>query len=297
MSHTLKLEGLATLLSSLSHGGDHDGTTMMLRRERIVQPDGSVEEVPVVSGNSLRGVLRDYAADRLWRMLGEPVMSLPTFDALWGGGALAKAGAGNVLTSRQLTTLRDRVPMVSLFGCSGGGRIIEGRLQVGKLVPVCAETAHLLPPEVLDGYCPEPVVGLLQIEQFTRRDDAKRSSLGAAIDTEDTLVAREVAQQMRYGVETIAAGTKLYWWLAIRECSDLEVACLRDAIEAWGADGAHLGGRSSTGHGRLKLDVDQWISTRPEITAGTPLPAMRAALEVHVEHHRDEILEALSWLV
>lgn len=319
MTTTMRIEGVATLLSSLSHGGEHAGTVQYLRRERVVQADGTTREVPVVSGNALRGVLRRHAAQRLWEMLGRPTLPLPTLDALFSGGALAKAGAGNSLTPRQLAQLRDLVPMVSLFGCAGGGRIIEGRLLVGKLTPVCAETAHLMPPGVAPAD-PQSVWGMLQVEEFSRSDDARRltpayaalaapqarpapelpqaSMLATTADDEADagLLARDTAQQMRYGVETLAAGTRLHWWLAVRNATDLEVDCLRDTLAAWAATGAHLGGRSATGHGRLQLDVAQWVTTGPQVTAGAPLPARSDDLARYTEAHRAEALEALSWL-
>lgn len=308
-SHTLRIEGAATALSSISHGGEHAGTTQSLRRERIIQPDGTVAEIPVISGNSLRGILRDHAANQLWQMLGEPELPLPVFDALWGGGALAKAGAGHVLSGVQLSQLRSRVPMVSLFGCAGGGRIIEGRLQVGKLVPIVAETAHLCPP-TLTSVTPASIWEHLQIEEFSRQDDAKRSTLapaiagalpaanqnGTLVDDGPLPVQREVAQQMRYGIETLAAGTRLWWWMAVRNASDLELAVLRDALNSWGAAGAHIGGRSSTGHGRLALDVAQWATVSARATVGDPLPTLSDSLAAYCRANTSDILEALSWL-
>lgn len=290
-------EGVATLLSSVSHGGDHAGTMQMLRREKIVQPDGSVTEVPVISGNALRGILRDHSAGLLWRALGEPELSLPAFHVLWSGGALAKAGAGHVISSQQLAELRRLIPHVSLFGAAGGGRIIEGKLAVGKLVPVCAETAHLMPEGAVTG-AERSIWEMLQVEEFSRRDDAKRPALAAAISGGGTLAIGDgkdepPPQQMRYGVETIAAGTRLHWWIGLRDVTGLETAVLRDALASWAADGAHLGGRSGTGHGRLAISQDKWVHAVPELTAGSALPAAPAA---HAEANRDRILECLGWL-
>lgn len=294
-----RIEGVATLLSSASHGGDHAGTVQMLRRERIVQPDGTVPEVPVISGNAFRGILRDYSAGLLWRALGEPELPLPVFHVLWSGGALAKAGAGHVITSAQLAELRALVPHVSLFGAAGGGRIIEGKLAVGKLTPVCAETAHILPSAALTG-AERSIWEQLQIEEFSRRDDAKRPALAPAISDGGTLDGDGKpdgpAQQMRYGVETIAAGTRLHWWIGLRDVTDLEAETFRQALMAWAADGAHLGGRSATGHGRLAVDHSQWVSAVPALTSGRALEAAADPLAGHAGMHRDRILQALGWL-
>lgn len=318
MSTTYRIEGVATVLSSVSHGGEHAGTVMYMRREKIIQPDGNVAEVPIISGNALRGVLRDHAAKAFWCSLGRPQLPLPVFHLLWSGGALAKTGAQHVLGARQLSQVRDLVPVVSLFGGSGAGKIIEGRLQVGKLMPICAETRHLMPSGI-DVDDVRSVWEMLQIEEFTRRDDAKRDQLHAAIEgvaDEGTPVEQAVllemlaheppveaqpdapAQQMRYGVETLAAGTRLHWWVRLAEINELERALFAAAIESWVASGAHIGGRSATGHGRLRLDIAQWSHQAATVTVGQALELSRSAreiLEQHASAHHAEIMSVLDW--
>lgn len=308
MTRNLRIEGIATLLSSLSHGGEHAGTVGYLRREKIVQPDGSISEVPIVSGNALRGILRDHAAEVFWASLGRPELPAPVFHLLWSGGALAKAGAGHVLGARQLADVRNLIPVVSLFGGSGAGKIIEGKMRVGKLVPICAETTHLMPDGVGNT---RSVWDMLQIEEFTRRDDAKRDRLHAAIEGMGTPVIEAgrtlaveaqapavegPAQQMRYGVETLAAGSLLHWWITLHGVTDVESALLAQAIEEWSRGGAHIGGRSATGHGRMRLDVQAWQAATQTITVGDALATPDGdVLRDHVTGHRDAIIEALGW--
>ena len=298
----IRIEGAATLLSSLAHGGESAGTVAYMRREKIISAEGRPMQVPVVSGNALRGILRDNAAKVFWRSLGSPALPTPVFDLLWSGGALAKAGSGHVLSTRQLAEVRQMVPLVSVFGGSGAGKIIEGKLRVGKLTPICAETSHIV-PEGIAGEDPASVWDMLQIEEFTRRDDAKRDQLHAAIessvDKDGVLVPveqRDVPQQMRYGVETLAAGARLHWWMTLRDVTDVECAMIGQALDAWITDGAHIGGRSATGHGRLRLDVAEWSTVTPSATVGDALA--RAGVDdltAHAEAHRDQILECLSW--
>jgi len=315
MTTTLRIEGTATLLSSLVHGGDHAGTIGYMRREKIIGADGVPVDVPVVSGNAFRGLLRDHAATVFHAALGRPALPLQVFHLLWSGGALAKAGAGHVLGARQLGEVRRLIPVVSLFGGSGAGKIIEGKVRVGKLVPVCAETAHILPAD-LAGQATRSIWEMLQIEEFTRRDDSKRDQLHSAIEglaapavtapAQAALLAVAEhapaveatdgpAQQMRYGVETLAAGTCLHWWVSLRDVTDVEVALFAAAVDAWLVDGAAIGGRSATGHGRLRLDVHQWSHEVPHTTVGTALAVDGDPLAAHIANHRAEIVEALNW--
>lgn len=302
-----RAEGIATALSSISHGGEHSGTTSYLRRERIITPDGVPVQVPVISGNGWRGMLRDISADLTWRMLGQPPLALPVFHLLWSGGQLTKTGAAQSIGSRQLARLRELVPHLSVFGGSGGGRIVEGKLSVGKMVPISAETAHLCP--LADGDSHPPIGELLQIEEFSRRDDGKRPLPALAAGDDQPTGQGELlavadptsderdgpAHQMRYGVETIAAGARLWWWLALRGVSELEAALVAQVLETWASSGAHIGGRSATGHGRLALDVSRWhapVADQPvaELTSA----AAPTLLEAHHRDHAAEILDALD---
>lgn len=319
MTTSHRIEGAATLLSSLSHGGEPAGTVGFLRREKIIGPDDRPVDIPIVSGNSLRGLLRDYSADVMWRSLGSPPLPPQVFHLLWGGGALAKAGAGHVLGARQLGQVRRLIPHVSLFGGSGAGKIMEGKLRVGKLTPICAETAHIVPAD-LAGPDPASIWEMVQIEEFTRRDDAKRDQLHGAIQGlaelngsttpaigAGTLLTVEPsapavedtggpAQQMRYGTETLAAGARLHWWMSLRNVTAVETALFAAALEAWSADGGAIGGRSATGHGRIRLDARQWAAQTPTTTIGEALQvAGLDPLTEHVAEHRGEILAALGW--
>lgn len=290
-----RAEGVVTLCSSVSHGGEHAGTTGFLRREKIIQPDGRPTQVPVISGNAVRGLLRDISAGITFELLGRPELPLPVFDFLWSGGALAKAGAGHAITTSELRELRRLVPHVGLFGGAGGGRIIEGRVQIGKMTPICQETAHLLPAGAAgEGELPS-IWDLTQIEEFTRRDDAKRPQLTeqALADNGDS-VDREVAQQMRYGIQTLAAGARLHWWLAMSGVSDLEVAQLRATLGEWVRSGCHIGGRSATGHGRLHTELPGWVEHTPELTAGAGGLPDNTSLAAHFEASREEALSALG---
>lgn len=316
-TRSVRIEGAATLLSSLSHGGERPGTTAFLRREKILGPAGTPREVPVVSGNAVRGLLRDHAADVFWRALGRPELPVQVFHLLWSGGSLSKAGAGHTIGARQLQEVRRLVPLVSLFGGSGASKIIEGKLRVGKMTPICAETAHLLPTDLIETQA-RSIWDLQQIEEFTRRDDSKRDQLhpaikglapselesapedGALLAVTEHKPAKEEsddpAQQMRYGVETLAAGTRLHWWMSLNQVTDVEAALFAGAIEAWSADGGAIGGRSATGHGRLRLDVHQWAHATPTVTVGQALAvAGQDDLTAHVDAHRQEILDALGW--
>lgn len=286
---TERIEGVATALSSIAHGGDHAGTTQYLRREKVLQLNDEVVEVPIISGNALRGVLRDFIATDLWRLLGEPELSLQAFHVLWSGGTLAKAGAGNVWIMRDVKRLHELVPHLAVMGCAAQGRIIAGRLLVGKLIPICKETAHIVKadPATLPS-----VWDIVQIEEFSRVDDGKQPTKTEGVEESPELLGDdkpEQAQQMRYGTETLAAGTRFRWWIALNDASPIERAVMARALDAWEEARAAVGGRSSSGHGNIELsdlngNLQPWQAWREGSDA----------LVEQVTRERDQIIELLA---
>ena len=129
---TYLFKGLMTALSSISHnGGQSFGISSKLRREKFVQADYSVEEIPVISGNALRGILRDRGMFHMCRQLGYGVkndtdkpdgLTLAAFYFLFSGGALTSTGGDSIdiETARQL---RELIPLVGIFGGAVGNMV------------------------------------------------------------------------------------------------------------------------------------------------------------------------------
>lgn len=240
---SIKWAGTATAISSIVHSAETLGTINYLRRERVLMPDGTFEDIPVISGNALRGMLRDTAADLWWNEVGRPKLTLPVAHALWSGGALAKA-SGPVLSGSRLQDLRRCCPVIGVFGTAGGGRIIAGALQVGKLIPICAETAHLLGKP--DTKSLPSVWDLTQIEYYSRIPDERGTDTTALDDSESGLA--------RFGVETFLAGTRFNSWISLAGASAAEEAFFAEVLGLF-TDDARVGGMARAGHGQLSMDL------------------------------------------
>jgi hypothetical protein len=306
MTKSYRFEGVATAVSSIAHGGETLGSTTFLRRESFLQPDGRIEAVPVISGNAWRGVFRDIGAELVWEALGCRKLPLPVVATLWCGGTLVKTSRDEQLSGARLARLRTLVPQVSMFGGAGGGRIIEGTLAVGKLVPICQETAHTIPARYLGPSVPLPsMADLVQEEQYSRLDDTARpqvAGLGEAAATQGPTDAEDLGPDdgddgeaagllMRYGVETLIVGTRLYTWLSLQQATAAQRQFLTDILARWaGADATagHVGGRSRIGHGRVSVDLHEQIVGGNGRDDGDP--DWRGALH----RHRDQVLAALA---
>lgn len=264
---TITWRGWLTATSSIAHGGETRGTITLLRRETMITPAGRVS-VPVISGNTWRGRLRRIGEELLRDAVGyEGELTPAAAHALRGGGALAKTGR-EPLSGSRLETLRELVPQIGVFGAAGGGTIISGALDVGKVIPCLTETEQLTGRRSQQ----DAFTGT-QLEDYTRQDDSTSHDLPSAAGG---------GSQMLFRIETFPVGTVFAAWLRLRRPSDLEMAFFSSVMEQFAADG-RLGGRVGAGHGQVQVDL---------------LPDQPLADLVnwrdHCRRHRDQILTAMG---
>lgn len=201
--NTIIFEGEMTLLTSLSHIGESRGINAKLRREKVIQPDGSDEEVPIVSGNSIRGILRDRGMLHMLKVLGYGVneetgevngLSLPAFYFLFSGGTLTRDLGNRGLDIDEARKWRNLIPLVALFGGAMGNQIMPGKAKIGKAIPICKETKHLLPERFAEGNLVS-IWDLCQEEAYTRRDDEKNEQLRQLISPDVRGLLEDAARE------------------------------------------------------------------------------------------------------
>lgn len=325
--HTYVFEAIMMALTSVSHIGESHGVNSKLRREKIIQPNGVVEEVPVISGNSLRGILRDRGMLHMLRSLGYGVdeetgevvgLSLAAFYFLFSGGALTK-DAGRGIDVDEARRWRGLIPLVALFGGAMGNQIMPGKSKIGKAIPICQETAHIIPERFINGKL-ESIWELTQQEAYTRRDDEKNENLRRLIspDVRGLLEAEAVSkrerarehpdkdvagetgqkQQMRYYTETIAAGTKLFWDITLDDVDDLEFDAFCVTLAEFGRF-PYIGGKSGVGHGKVSINFDKWIDIDPRVApTGKDLDfSLGTRYLQHLKERGGEIRELIDGLV
>lgn len=311
---TYELAGVMTALSSIIHnGGQSFGITTKLRREKFVQPDGTVEEVPVLSGNAIRGRLRDLGMAHFCRALGYGVneqtgevrgLSLPAFYFLFSGGSLSESSGGKAVDLAYARRLRELIPLVGVFGGAIGSQILPGKLIVDKAYPICAETSHLL-PEAYRSAEPISVWGFLQEEMYTRKDDEKNEHLRPLLtgDTQKALLAgvssqaltESGPQQMLYYVESFAAGTRFYWRVLLNDVTEVEfeafLTCLAEFSKV-----PYLGGRSAVGLGHVALTCEKWrrIDSRLASQGEAVDAPLGAKYQQHLTQRHEEIRQLLA---
>lgn len=256
---TFVLEGIVTALSSITHnGGEKNGTVTQLRREKFVQPNGRPIEIPVISGNSIRGKLRDIAAMDILTFAGTKIkVDADSFNLLFTGGSLESTGDSGINVEKVRQMRRD-MPMLSVLGGSVGNVILPGKVEIGKLIPIAKETLHLIPEQYHNAYTEEPksIWEYCQLEMYTRKDDAKDEVKKEFLQEADGK-KKERPVQMKYDTETIAAGTKFYWRICLKDTTDIETGAFLQTLNTWAEQNSQVGGNGRVGHGALNLEIKE----------------------------------------
>lgn len=264
---TYIIEALVTAKTSIAHnGGEQNGVVSQLRREKFVLPNRKVEKIPLISGNSIRGKIRDIAAaDILTRKDGSIIqVDSPSFNLLFSGGSLESTGAAD-LDIEKLKKLREQVPMLSILGGAVGNVILPGKVQIGKMIPICKESVHLIPENIVKkAGTLRSIWDLCQIEMYTRKDDQKNENYKKFLkepgEDEDKTVI-----QMQYYVETFAAGTKFFWKICLTDTDDVETGAFLDILQKFADTPYILGADGRIGLGDISIEIIQTKTIDSEI--------------------------------
>lgn len=242
------IPGTLKTLTPLHHGGNEKtGSVTLLNRIKFMTDKGAVE-VPIISGNSIRGVLR--------RLLFSDFLSLARYEinisrksgqrlyhALFSGGMLEtieekSRGTIDIALKKRIV---EYLPPARLLGFSIGNQIIVSKLKVGQALPLCTELAGFLPDNV---HPKSSVYDLLTTTFQTRRDELR-------IERKEG----EQAVQMIVEHEDFAPGAMFYHEFRLEDPDEIDLSCLARALELW-HDKPFIGGKSSIGYGQLKITYD-----------------------------------------
>lgn len=241
---TEQIEGYLIAQSPIHHGGNESSGSEALLKRIAVIVDGDRLDMPVLSGNAIRGILRRYVmSDMLSRLDYKPGTKL--YHTLFTGGLLesVESGDSGVLNLDMRREMRQTLPVVSLLGTAIGNQMFEGKLKCMMGLPICNEMRDFIPSS--SAIKPQKsIYDFLSFDFQTRKDDLRG-------DREKD----DAAHQMLVNFETMAIGTPFYHEFVLTDASDVEKAVLARMINLW-RERPYFGGKSGTGHGKLKLCYD-----------------------------------------
>lgn len=270
--NSYKLEGIVTALSPVTQTGDQKtGATSMLPYKDVWYQGDNVQ-VPYISGNSIRGRLRRLVMADLCDVLGFSFKNEHVWHAFFGGGQLQSIGPAGVIDLKFRKDITGLIPPVALWGFSLGNQVLESKMIVQDMDVLCEEMREYMPAR-FQGTCTESFHRFVSESMFTRKDDKQD---GTRKDDDSPAI------QMKVGVQVLIPGTRFYHGFILRRYpSPVEVACLHHAIRLWN-ELPTIGGKSSTGFGRLKLDYEVDVND--------------AIYLEHLVTRKDEIIAFLSKL-
>ncbi len=234
----------------IHHGGDEIAgiDKPMRRREYIV--NGESIPVPIVSANSIRGIMRRLLADDLLTKIGVKKGELPEniYYLLFSGGSLEKGNLSIDIPKRR--KIAETLTIVSVFGAAIGDAILPGLITVTDMVPIVKETRDFT------GVDSELSIYDLPFEEFgTRLDDFPNKDEKKS----------DKAQQMLYRFETIKAGTRFTVEFGISNlANEVERSCFRYALDLFFTKGI-VGGKGAVGFGRITPEGEIPIDADPRL--------------------------------
>ncbi len=242
---TERIVGYLIAQTPIHSGGDEKTGSETLLRRMSYLIGGKRVEIPILSGNAIRGILRRMVMGDMLTQLGYELQSAKIYHMLFSGGMLETVGAKNtgVIDIAQKREIRAAIPPISVLGTSLGNQIFEGKLKVDMGLPICKELEDYLPEQL--AIKPETsIYECLDWSFSTRRDDLRDER------TED-----EQATQMLVNYEVFTPGTPFYHELMLNDMTDVERGVVIRMLNLW-KERPFIGGKSAIGFGKLKLNYD-----------------------------------------
>lgn len=313
-------------LTPIAHHSRSFGNTAIVMDEPVVQPDGRMIKVPIITGDTMRHGLREagaYAFLDAAGLLDEPCLSEAALRLLFSGGGIGGA-AGATVSIADYRKLIDLVPSLSLLGGCSSNRPHQGRMQVDSAMLICKEALPVLEgdtwiSEWIERSGFEPPLARLSINlaQRTRSDPTLNPTMRGLLSgealalTDDRLLANESAHaendaiaiedskstMMPRTYETVARGSLFAWSLTATVLTELDRDTLYLMLAAW-LSNMVVGGRKGTGNGRMVgVAMSRKLLGRPSAPETITLPdhgKIGDRFRDHVAAHKAEIKDFLA---
>lgn len=272
MSYTGRIEIDAVALDAIHHGAGTEGNTQVLRRQETLLPDGTIDSVPYISGNSIRHMLRNAGTLFALEAMGvkPESMSKAVVDLLFSGGSLGGKNSMNLKKSKEIEAM---FPVLGLLGYSAGNQISSGRVEVHNLHLRCAQNAFRAPAGT-DAHRWEVDAHAQVGVQFGTRHDAARIAsatryltapdadrlIDSASEPKGKVKAEKSSDstQMIYEYEVLLPGTEFFGGIVYRGLKEPELDALISAL-SYACDGVdgfgylyRAGAKSGVGLGRMR---------------------------------------------
>lgn len=229
-------------LSPITHAGFEDGGSTgninNFRRVPVIC-NGNVEEIPCISGNAFRALIRRGLARELFdglklteRIKAHPAVINKLYAVIGNGGTISKNMQVTVNTDK-IREIRADIPMLSLLGSAAYTVMINGMVNIGFARLDCKENG---------------------LSDLTIDEQLTEIGLVRHVDNEyvDKLTAE--IKPMPYVTEAVIEGAIFRGSISLEpQATEIERSCLAHGIKLI----RHVGGKSSVGFGMIEISTDE----------------------------------------
>lgn len=261
-----------TMRAPVSHIGETASTGTIFQTVLT-----SYGRLPIITGNAMRGTLRDCSAIDLLNQIGCKV-DKEIFNILFSGGNLNGAMKNDVGKAK---SVRKYFPNISLLGAGLGDMIMQGKVIAGNLYPLCKETEEML-GESSNGISWHSLIDEIEM---TRMDNTKDDNLEKFIENVDSESKAKASTQMRYSVQYMAIGTVFVQDVELINCNELELGAFYAALAEWFKKPV-LGGMAAKGFGLFDADAGKIKVQNNEITID---PEVRDLIEAYHKYITENV--------
>jgi CRISPR type IV-associated protein Csf2 len=315
-------------VTPIAHHSESFGNTAIVMTEPVLQPDGSVVDVPIITGDTMRHGLRSASAYSLLDaagLLDDPSLSEAATRLLFAGGQIG-GSSGSTVSLSEYRQMVELVPSLGLLGGCAGNRMYPGRLEVDRALLICREAWTLLEHDAwatswisrtgyVVGSVQSHVAEVKRVRMDPTLDPVKRALMSAQANTstEQRMLASEAASEsgdavairdskssmMPRSFEVVAAGSHYTWSVSAKLTSELDRDTLHLMLGAW-LTRMVVGGKKGTGHGKLQAvpgSASCLHLTQPAAPEAFTLPSGSMVGELfrsHVHARRDRIKDFLA---
>lgn len=237
--------------------------------------------VPVITGNSIRGQIRDSIAIDLLSRINTKV-DKDIFNIFFSGGNIGGTLKEDVEKAKRV---REHFPSISLLGGGLGDMIMSGKLISSFAFPLCRETE-----DITGEFSEKSWKSMIEEIEFTRVDDAKNDAKAEYIIDPDAQLKAKASTQMRFSVQYMAAGTEFLQDIYFLEgTNELEEGAFYAGLAQW-FKYPKIGGMAAKGFGLFDAVVgdDDIILTQGKMQISERIKQLIDSYHDFVDRERDE---------
>ena len=296
----VKIHCISELLSPLTHMSGTSGNEALINRENIVDENGVIKSIPVISGNSIRHrMVREPASQYLVNQLElKGKLSIDQANFMFFGGTLKESSL--VDNMKVIAELYELFPLYRLLGGSLKNQIVSGSLISLRGMLMCEENRSTINNLLPEGYMIDLKLKssdhYINDYQYTRGDIRNHKDCDKILEEkkeeEHDKKKKEKTNLMIYNGQTVVTGSIFYHGFILNSVSRKEVGALVHALNQWQETTGNLGGQGRIGHGKIKLNII--IEDSQDFITAQDIPDCIAEYIKHVGENKEKCSEFLN---